>query len=254
MFTCAVKVDIGVSEEHNDDRVLIGKNVISTGTFNQKIEDNYIIGAVCDGVGGLVQGYKAAEITLNFLTFLNRSGVNTETLRIAIEEANRRVRNYQKENNLVNGARTTISGIYADNDNFIVFNAGDSRVYRFRYKYLLRLTKDNSYVQDLIDLGEITPDEARNHPKRNVINKCIGNEEIVNAKISVLDGDFIQGDILAICSDGISDVLTNKDLQDLILQHKNDIDLTQCCENIYQKAIEQGSLDNLSILLIRKDG
>ena len=254
MYICAAKVDIGVSESHNDDRILLGGNIISDGVISSVIDDEYILAAVCDGVGGLAQGYKAAEITLNFMAFINRSGVIAGTIKNAIEESNRRVRKYQIENNLPNGARTTISGFYAEKDTFIIFNAGDSRVYRFRHKYVRQLTKDNSYVQDLIDLGEISPDEAKTHPQRNLINKCIGNEETVNPKITVLDNDFIQGDILMLCSDGISDVLTNMDIQEIIYQHKDEKDLTHCCEAIYQKALDNGSMDYLSVLLIRKDG
>ena len=253
MYTCAAKVDIGVSEAHNDDRVLIGRNVISDGNVSTVIPEHYLLAAVCDGVGGMAKGYMAAELTLKFMSFAHRKGVNAETIHNAIEEANRRVRAYQQENNLLNGARTTISGMYADDEVFMVFNAGDSRVYRFRYKYITQLTKDNSYVQDLIDLGEITPEEARSHPERNVINKCIGHEEEVNPKITYLDDEFDVGDIIMICSDGICDVLTNKEIQAILALHKDDENLSECCDKICSKAIENGSQDNMSVLLIRKD-
>lgn len=253
MYICAAKVDIGVSESHNDDRILLGSNIISDGIISTRIEDNFILGVVCDGVGGLVQGFKAAEITLEFMAFLNRNGVAEATIKNAIEEANRRVRKYQEENNLSNGARTTISGIYSDGKAFYIFNAGDSRVYRFRYKYVRQLTKDNSFVQDLVDLGEISPEEAQKHPQRNMINKCIGHEETVNPKVISMENDFIQADILMICSDGISDVLSNLDIQDILNQYKDDTDLVYCCEAICQKALDNGSTDNLSVLLIRKD-
>ena len=254
MYVCAAKVDIGISESHNDDRLLLGSNIISDGTISATIDDDFILAAVCDGVGGLSHGYKAAEITLSFMAFVNRKGVTGATLKNAIEEANRRVRKYQTENDLANGARTTISGVYAENSTFIIFNAGDSRVYRFRHKYVRQLTKDNSYVQDLIDLGEISFDEAKQHPQRNLINKCIGNEETVNPKITQADNEFIQGDIIMLCSDGISDVLSNMEIQEIIYRHKDEKDLSHCCEAIYQKALDNGSMDNLSVLLIRKDG
>lgn len=253
MFTCTAKVDIGVVEKHNDDRLLLGRNVITEGIVSTKIEEDYLLAAVCDGVGGLTNGYVAAEITLNFLSFIHRKGTRSETIRVAIEEANRRVLAFQRENEMGDGARTTLSGIFIDGDKFWTFNAGDSRVYKFRYKYITQLTKDNSYVQDLIDLGEISVDEARVHPKRNVINKCIGNEDEVNPKIMSYTDELAEGDILLICSDGISDVLTNKELQSILEEHKNDEDMVACCESIYEKAIENGSLDNLSVLLIRKE-
>jgi protein phosphatase len=253
MFTCAAKVDIGVSEAHNDDRLLIGRNVITDGTVSAKISDTFLLAAVCDGVGGMAKGYLAAEMTLKFLSFVHRKGTSADTIRNAIEEANRRVRAYQVENNLINGARTTISGIYADEDLFLTFNAGDSRVYRLRYKYVSQLTKDNSYVQDLIDLGELSVEEAKVHPKRNLINKCIGHEEKLNPKVTDLSGEFDYGDIIMICSDGISDVLTNKEIQTILYNHCDDSDLSDCCNEICEKAIANGSQDNMSVLLIRKD-
>lgn len=253
MFTCCAKVDIGVCEAHNDDRLLLGRALISEGTVSTTVSEPYLLAAVCDGVGGMAKGYLAAELTLNFLSFLHRQNVQPEAIRNAIEEANRRVRAFQAENGLENGARTTLSGIYTHGDRFLTFNAGDSRVYKFRYKYVTQLTKDNSYVQDLVDLGEITPEEARVHPKRNVINKCIGHFETVNPKLTDYSGEFESGDIIMICSDGICDVLTNKQIQTILYEHSDDPDLSDCCNALWAKAIENGSQDNLSVLLIRKD-
>lgn len=253
MFVCAAKVDIGVSESHNDDRLLIGRNMIADGVVSTKITDDYLLAAVCDGVGGMAKGYLAAEMTLNFMSFIHRKGTTPDTIRNAIEEANRRVRTYQAENDLQNGARTTISGIYLDGEQFLTFNAGDSRVYKFRYKYVTQLTKDNSYVQDMVDLGEITSNEAREHPQRNLINKCIGHEDEVNPKVTDYSGEFEDGDIILICSDGISDVLTNKEIQSILYDHANDEELSECCIAICDKAIANGTQDNMSVLLIRKE-
>ena len=254
MYTCAAKVDIGMSENHNDDRMLLGNNLIDSGTVTKRIEADPLLAAVCDGVGGRARGYAAAEITLRVLAVLNRTGVGEDTLRDAIEEANRRVRAYQQEENIPNGARTTLAGAYAEGNGLYVFHAGDSRVYRFRHKYVMQLTKDHSYVQDMIDLGELTAEQAKTHPKRNLINKCVGHEETVNPKISYLEDDFEEQDILMLCSDGISDVLSNREIGNIILEHKEDATLDACCEEIYQRAISNGSLDNLSVMLVRKDG
>lgn len=254
MYTCAAKVDIGVCEGHNDDRMLLGGKLIDSGTVTERIEGQMLLAAVCDGVGGRANGYAAAEITLRFLAFLNRTGVGGDTLRNAIEEANNRVRAYQREQNLLDGARTTLAGVYAEGNGLYVFHAGDSRVYRFRHRYLMQLTKDHSYVQDMIDLGELTVEEAMRHPKRNLIHKCVGHEETVNPKISYYEDDFEENDILMLCSDGISDVLTNREIREIILNHKEDPELGACCEAIYQQAICNGSRDNLSVMLVRKEG
>ena len=152
-----------------------------------------------------------------------------------------------------NGLRTTIAGIYTDSEKFFVYNAGDSRVYRFRYKYFTLLSKDHSLVQDLIDMGEVSFEDAKVHPQKNIINKCIGNDEMVNPRIIDLSDDFVNGDIIMICSDGITDEVLDAELKEIILEHKQDQDLLECCNLIYNKSIEKGSKDNMSVILLRKE-
>ncbi len=253
MFSYAGKVDIGVYEHQNDDRILIGSHIITDGEFSGKTDNSYIIAAVCDGVGGLAQGYRAAMTTLEVMSHFDKKGVSTDEIKEAIELSNRRIRNIQSIEALHNGLRTTIAGIYVDDNNFFVYNAGDSRVYRFRYKYFNQLSKDHSLVQDLIDMGEISVEEMKTHKQKNVINKCIGNDEIVNPRVIDMSDNLVKGDIIMICSDGITDEVMDADIKKLIHEHKNDLDLLECCRLICCKAIENGSQDNLSIILLRKE-
>ncbi|MCR5598302.1 MAG: hypothetical protein K6G19_09005 [Lachnospiraceae bacterium] len=253
MFSFAGKVDIGVYEESNDDRILIGSHLLTNGQFSGKTENPFIISAVCDGVGGMAQGYRAAMTTLEMFSHLDKPGVSSEIIKETIEVSNRRIRNIQSIENLYNGLRTTIAGIYADENKFIVFNAGDSRVYRFRYKFFSQLSKDHSLVQDLVDMGEISSEAAKTHPKKNIINKCLGNDEVVNPRIIDMSDDFIKDDIVMICSDGISDEVPESDFKEIIMEHVQDEDLMTCCEQIFKRAIEKGSKDNLSVILLRKE-
>ncbi len=253
MFSYAGKVDIGVYENNNDDRILIGSHLLTNGGFSGKTPNPYIVATVCDGVGGLAQGYRAAMTTLEMFSHLDVPGVSNETVRDYIETANRRIRNIQSIENMQNGLRTTIAGIYADTDRFIVYNAGDSRVYRFRYKFFSQLSKDHSLVQDLIDMGEISSDAAKTHPKKNIINKCLGNDEVVNPRIMDMSDDFIKGDIIMICSDGISDEVPENEFKEIIMEHELDDDLMICSELICKRAVDRGSKDNMSVILLRKE-
>lgn len=253
MFSYAGKVDIGIYEKSNDDRILIGSHLLTNGVFSGKTDNPYIIAAVCDGVGGLAQGYRAAMTTLEMFSHLDKPDVSSEIIKNVIETSNKRVRNIQSIENMHNGLRTTIAGVYADSDRFIVFNAGDSRVYRFRYRFFSQLSKDHSLVQDLVDMGEISPVAAKTHPKKNIINKCIGNDEIVNPRVIDMSDDFIKDDIIMICSDGISDEVPEHDFKEIILEHVQDEDLLSCCEQIYKRAIDKGSKDNISVILLRKE-
>ena len=243
MYTYAMKVDIGVSEKQNDDRALLSDILLMGSCLSGKLEKDSVIAAVCDGVGGLAQGYRAAMCCLERISHLNKADISKEEIHEAIEEANLRIRNMQCMENLHRGMMTTVAGIYANAEKFFVFNAGDSRVYRFRY---------NSLVQDMMDMGEITPEEARHHEKKNVINKCIGLEEVVNARI-IEDEDYTEGDIILICSDGISDVLCETELKEILFEYGEEENLNTCCEKIVEKAIQNGTQDNMSVILLRKE-
>lgn len=253
MFTYSSKVDIGVYEEQNDDRAIVGPIILTDGEISGDIQKNHVIACICDGVGGLAHGNRAAMITLEVMSHLNRSAITSADILSSIEIANQRIRYTQSIENLQDGLRSTIAGIYADENRCYVFNAGDSRVYRFRYKYFTQLSKDHSLVQDMVDLGEITPDEARFHPQKNIINKCLGNDETVNPRIIDYTDDFLNGDIILICSDGLTDEVSDSELKEIILKHKQDKELNACCLELYNNAIEKGSKDNISLILLRKD-
>ena len=108
-------------------------------------------------------------------------------------------------------------------------------------------------MQDLADMGEISKEEMRSHSKRNVINKCIGNEDSVGARVMDFSGDFMKGDILLLCSDGITDYLEDAQLKDIIAKYKAEDDLMVCCKELFDCAVAEGTKDNMSIILIRKD-
>ena len=252
MYTYAMKVDIGVSEKQNDDRALLSDILLMGSCLSGKLEQDSVIAAVCDGVGGLEQGYRAAMCCLERISHLGKADITKEEIHEAIEEANVRIRNMQSMEKLHRGMMTTVAGLYANAEKFFVFNAGDSRVYRFRYKYLMQLSKDHSLVQDMMDMGEITPEEARYHEKKNVINKCIGLEEVVNARI-IEDEDYTEGDIILICSDGISDVLCETELKEILFEYGEEENLDTCCEKIVEKAIQNGTQDNMTVILLRKE-
>lgn len=253
MFTYAALVDKGVFEESNDDRVWVAGELLKEGKLSGRISEEYLLTALCDGVGGLAKGYLAAETTLEFMKHLNRTGVEIDTIKKAVEEVNRRVRLLQEQENLPNGLRTTIAGLYLDSNRLLVWNAGDSRVYRLRYKYLTQLSKDHSLVQDLVDMGQITKEEVKSHPQKNIINKCIGHEEMVNVRVKDYTEDLYKGDLFLLCSDGITDCVDDRVLCDILSKHRNCEDLSLACQEIYEAAIAAGTKDNMSIILLRKD-
>ncbi len=252
MYTYGIKVDIGVEEHRNDDRAMAGTLLVEDGTVTGQIPEDYISAIVCDGVGGLADGYKASSLTLEKCKVLQKPGTTPDEILALIEECNRAIIEKRTAEGTT-GMMTTIAGIYADADHFYVYNAGDSRVYRQRHRYLMLLSKDHSLVQDLVDLGEITPEEARTHERKNVITKCLGYADVCNPRIVDLEGDLAPGDLIMICSDGIYDDLEDAEIRDILRKHKNDEQLDACCEELYSLAIAHGSKDNLSVVVVRKE-
>lgn len=161
MFTYAVKVDIGVSAKNNDDRALIGKELVVEGEISGSCCKSYISSAVFDGVSGMTMGYKAAETAAEYLKILDKESVSAFDIRKCIEEANIKIRTMQTVENIPKGMRTTIAGFYADEKHIIIYNAGDSRVYRFRYRFFTQLSKEHSLVQQMIDAEQIIIEEAK---------------------------------------------------------------------------------------------
>lgn len=251
MYKYAAISDIGPQYEINDDRILIGNLIINSGEYSGETSEELMLLAVADGVGGLQLGYEAAEETLKSFSSINQPEMGRMQIRNAVESANKMVLHKQRKLNMLEGLRTTLAALYINANTAYVINAGDSRVYRFRNDEIELLSKDHSVVQNLIDTGEITEDQAYSHPKRNVITKCIGDEEKVNARIVDFSDDVKSGDIYILCSDGISDCMRSEEMKQILIRENTP--LLEKCRSFIHKAIDNGSTDNISICLMRKE-
>jgi len=254
MWKYAGLVDIGANEDHNDDRAVIGTKLLSKGVISGTLETPYISVAVCDGVGGRLSGDRAAEISCEvFARKIYHEGKQMDDVIEAIESANEKVYLTKVKEHTPNALFTTIAGIYADDEHLFVCNVGDSRVYRLRYQYLMRLSKDHSLVQEMLDSGEITPEEAFHHERKNVITNCLGLDGKVNPRVVDFSDDMQERDLFMICSDGISDALKEEQIRDILVAYRNSENLNECCLKLKESAMEYGSKDNISVILIRKD-
>ena len=251
MYEYAAISDIGPKANINDDRILVNGKILDSGLINGKIIEPYTILAVADGVGGLQRGYEAAEMTLHTIADLNKPGLGRQDIRNAVECANKSVIQKQVEMNNPNALRTTLAAVYISESDCYVVNAGDSRVYRLRDGELVQLSKDHSVVQNMIDTGELNIDESYSHPKRNVITKCLGDESRVNARIVDYSDDIQINDLFVICSDGISDCLRDYEIANIVADLR--ISLQDACRKLVNKAIDNGSTDNISVCLLRKE-
>ena len=236
--------DIGVKREKNED-------AISIPSENEPIK----LFILADGMGGAKAGEKASQVAiqtirdyvrLNFIKIERTKEEIEELIRKAMVEANREVFELSQAYKEYSGMGTTVLVALIYRGRLYIGHIGDSRVYRLRQSVLRQLTKDHSYVQELLRQGSITIEEAKNHPQKNVLLKALGcDRDIVP---DVITKGFVKGDIILLCSDGLTNMVDDKQIYEIIM--KNTSDLNVACKMLIDTANRNGGADNISAIII----
>ena len=251
MFNTVFCTDTGIKKEVNQDSLIIRKADTDIGQI--------LMAFICDGMGGLSDGELASKEAVlmlndffdNDLPRLLKNGLSnqglTNIINSRIYELDRKIRRFG-ENHRPCG--TTMSGILLFNGNFMTLNIGDSRVYKIDSDEIIQLTHDQSVVQDLIDRGEITEKEAEHHPQRSVLLQCVGTGDDVISDIRF--GNYINGDIFLICSDGFRHKITSSDMYKLFspVNIKDVKDAQERLEYAVDLNIKRFEKDNITALLV----
>ncbi|MGI6262391.1 MAG: Stp1/IreP family PP2C-type Ser/Thr phosphatase [Succiniclasticum sp.] len=231
-----------------------------TGKVRENNEDSLLLlhpklFAIADGMGGYNAGEVASVLSLYSLRDASPELENAApedlipTLRRLVQQINRVI--YQKAASVAefNGMGTTLTGIYLDGaGKGYIFHVGDSRVYLLREGKLRQLTRDHSLVGELLEKGKITAEEAFDHPQKNMLTRAIGvNPEV---DVDVFETSVFNGDLLLLCSDGLSDMLRDDQIRDILLRD----DLETAADNLIKGALDAGGKDNISFILILVDG
>ena len=232
--------DIGIARQNNED------------LFASMLELDFF--ALCDGMGGHNAGEIAAKETLFDLCkaaiALRKEAVDPKRLifklRDTIKKTNRRIYDMGRDNSAFHGMGTTLCCLFLNNSQAICAHVGDSRIYRYSRGSLLRLTEDHSLKNKLIKQGEIMEEDVLPPPYNHIITKAIGPALAIEP--SIRSCQVAQGDILFLCSDGLSDHLPESDMEK-ILQEKSP--LKKKAEQLILAAKEAGSRDNITILMVR---
>lgn len=209
---------------------------------------------VCDGMGGHVGGAAAsrmaASVFAGSLTSLLAQGERvSKAMDLAIRECNAAVYNRTLEEPELKGMGTTIVAVVVDERGEVhVGHVGDSRIYRFRGNQLQQVTRDDSYVQDLIDRGEIREEDREKHPERNRITKAIGIDGVVEPTVRSL-GTWQPGDRMLLCSDGLTGVV-----EDAELAKEAQTDRTEAVDQLLGKALLAGAPDNVTLIMVEASG
>lgn len=233
--------DIGKVRDMNQDSYYISDK-----------DDKIKLYIVADGMGGYKGGEIASKLAIessknyiinNFDQIKKEIDQIIELIKNAIEYANMVVYEKSKEVPELVGMGTTIDVCLIYSNRIYIGHIGDSRVYRLRKDFFRKLTVDDSYVEQLVKEGNITKEEAYNHPKKNMLTKALGCTAFVEP--TVLVKGFMKGDILLMCTDGLTNMLKEDKICEIIKQNSE-----QASKELVKKANEQGGYDNITAVII----
>ncbi len=234
------KTDKGQIRELNEDFFIA-----------EKISDNIGFIVVCDGMGGRAGGEiaskKAAEFIANSLRNGLKEGMKNNSVRYLLESAiataNTLIYDLSKKDEGLEGMGTTVVLAVVNNNTLHIAHAGDSRAYLLRSDNLHRLTVDHSIVQTLVDHGELTEDQAKVHPNKNVITRALGVQRDVVADQSEM---YIQdGDVLLLCTDGLTNLVEFDDIKDTLKQN-----VESAPQTLIDMANKAGGIDNITAVTL----
>ena len=206
---------------------------------------------VCDGMGGHVGGKQASSIAVkSILEYLKKERYENpfQALDGALQFANMQILGYAEAHPELKGMGTTACIVLLGETEAYIAHVGDSRIYLYlgEEKQLHRLTKDHSYVQALVDAGQITEEEAEHHPNKNRILKALGvTPKLTPSYDKVLPKN---GDVFLICSDGLSGMLSDKTMENVL---SDDSSISEKGDKLISLALEAGGLDNITLELVR---
>ena len=245
----AARVEIG-TRETNDDRVLIDGQILDMSSHNGELLLP-AIAVVCDGCGGYDGGGIAAQTVLEFLSYETPESLeDTNYLSQVLDNCTQTVFEKKVEMPSYSKMCTTIAGCIFLNNSIILFHSGDSRVYRYDGWALARMTVDHSAVQQMIDMGQITEEEALTSPNRNVITRCIG-AACPPPEIYVSNTTIAPGEKFLLCSDGLCESVPAEQIKDIL---SRDIPIDDMVDVLVENALNQGSDDNISVCICAARG
>ena len=234
--------DVGAVRHQNQDSYHI-----------ELLAEDMALGIVCDGMGGAKAGNVASQLAVE--TFLQTAKAQPPEqwrnepealLHFAAEQANGAVHFRANVDADCRGMGTTMVAALVVGDRAYILNIGDSRCYLVRPEGITKVTRDHSVVEDLVARGQITPEQARQHPQKNLITRALGAESRLRADL--FRQPMEPGDALLLCSDGLSNVVSD---QELLYEVLHGGPAEDCCRRLLDIALSRGAPDNVTAVLLQ---
>lgn len=223
---------VGLRREHNED------TYYGDGQLG--------LWLVADGMGGHEFGEVASALARDTIVREVRAG---KSLAQSIQAADEEIIKQSRRRAEALPMGTTIAAARVGNDRFEIAWVGDSRIYLWN-DGLRQISQDHSYVQELIDQGAITAEQARNHPHRNVVTQALGVTDPQSLKVETITGELKPGMQLLLCSDGLTEEVDDREIANVLT--KTDLSAQECVDQLVMAALEGGGSDNVTVILVRR--
>jgi protein phosphatase len=226
----AAVTDLGLVRSNNEDSVHIGPRLL----------------AIADGMGGLPAGELASDVVIKALAELDDADPDAEPLPLltaAVEDGNNRIADMVDEDPEREGMGTTVTALLLSNEEFGLVHVGDSRCYLLHDGALEQITRDDTLVQSLVDRGALTRAQARSHPQRSLVTQAVQGRQMT------ISGGTLEpraGDRYMLCSDGLSDVVTDDAIAQAMASYPEP---QECAEQLVKLAVQAGGPDNITVIV-----
>lgn len=234
------KTDLGQVRKINEDSyLLLGKK-------------DWQLYAIADGMGGHQAGEVASTLAVDFLKefFAKKDLRDWEEswqiyLEQAFQEANRRIYTLSQQSSEHQGMGTTLTAVLHKNGQLYVAHVGDSRMYLLRGTEIERITNDHSLVEELVRQGEMTMEEAKYHPQRNILLRALGSAQEIG--VDLYQESFAHEDIMLLCTDGLTSLVEEEEIKDHILNYSSEI----AADKLVKLANSKGGHDNITVIIVK---
>ena len=223
-----------------------------TGRRRRRNEDNYVVApplfAVADGMGGAQAGEVASQLAASAVEAGSSDGLQgVDGIDALIQEANRRIFDRASTDPTASGMGTTMTVALVEGMNVAIGHVGDSRAYLVRGEQMEQLTEDHSLVNELLKSGRLSEEEAQIHPQRSVITRAVGTDPDVDVDGFTIEAE--DGDVFLICSDGLTDMVEDEEILEVVHEHRDDLDTA--VKSLVAAANRGGGEDNITAVAFR---